>query len=360
MWWVAALVMAHAGTAEAAPKTAAPPVGAAGAAATAPSGAPASPTPSTVPAPDATVAPTAPDATTPAPDTTTPPPAAPAVEDGNGAAEEEEEEPPRKKRKKRRPARVIAEEDTEEEPESAEATQTAPPPVESWRLVGPHFLLGVERITNVLSWSVTESTQVPSSSNNFGASPTTVELKRGGTDVSFLGSGAVSLNVFGVPRVALDAMLGNGFTLGGSLSYMAVSLEHEQQVSSSTDKTSVDDGSSSVFIFAPRIGVMIPASPFVGIWLRGGVSRIAVETEAHLFSSVSGQQVTSTVTSTQTLVDLTLDPQLVINPAPHVGITLGALLDIGVSGTQEFSGGGATHDVTASSYGVTGGLVAIF
>jgi hypothetical protein len=358
MWWVAVLAVAHGGTAEAAPKSAAPPVGAAGAAATAPSGAPASPAPSTVPAPDASVAPTAPDATTPAPDTTTPPPTEPAAEDGNGAAEEDEEEPPRKKRKKRRPARVIAAEDTEEEPESAETTPTAPPPVERWRLVGPHFLLGVERITNVLSWSVTENAQVTSANNNFGSSPTTVELKRSGTDVSFLGSGGISTNVFGVPRVALDAMLGNGFTLGGSLSYMTFDTEHE--VSDGTTKASRDDGSASVFIFAPRIGVMIPTSPFVGIWLRAGVSRIAVSSEANLFSSVSGQQVTSTVTSTQTLVDLTLDPQLVINPVPHVGITLGALLDIGVSGTFETSGTGPTQDVTASSYGVTGGLVAIF
>jgi hypothetical protein len=366
MWWVAVLVIAHGGTAEAAPKSAAPPVGAAGAgaAATAPSSsAPASPSPSSGPAPEGSVAPPAPDATAPAPDTTTPPPTAPAAEDSNGAAEEEEEqeeEPPRKKRAKRHPARVIAAEDTDQEPESAEATETARPPIQSWRLVGPHFLLGIERITNVLGWSVTESVEVTSSNNNFGGTPTTLELKRGGTDVSFLGSGAVSPNVFGVPRLALDAMLDNGFTLGGSLSYMAVSLEHEQPVSGSVNKASVDDGSSSVFIFAPRIGVMIPASPFVGIWLRGGVSRIAVSSEANLVTSVSGEQITSTVTSTLTLVDLTLDPQLVINPVPHVGITLGALLDIGISGTQETSGAAASHDVTASSYGITGGLVAIF
>ena len=355
MWWGAVLVMAHGVTAEAAPKSAAPPVGAAGAAATAPSSEPAAPST----APDAPVAPTAPDATAPTPDTTTPAPTAPAAEDGNGAADEEEEqEPPRKKRKKHRRARVIAAEHTEQEPESDEATEAAPPPVQTWRLVGQaRFLLGIERITNALGWSVTESAQVTSANSNFNGAPTTVELERSGTDVSFLGSGAASSNVFGVPRVALDGMLENGLTLGGSLSYMVVSAKHE--VSQGTNKVSRDDGSASVFVFAPRIGVMIPASPFVGIWLRGGISRISTSYEVPQFDTSSGAQV-ATATSTLTLVDLTLDPQLVINPVPHVGITLGALIDIGLSGSLETSGTGPTQDVTASSYGVTGGLVAIF
>jgi hypothetical protein len=362
-WWGAVLVMAHGVTAEAAPKSAVPPVGAAGAAATPPSSA-ASPTPSAVPAPDASVAPPAPDATAPAPDTATPPPTPPAAEDSSDAAEEEEaeaeeQEPPRKKRVKRRPARVIAAERAEQEPEDAEAPETAPPPVQSWRLAGQaHFLLGIERVTNVLSWSVTERTQVASSNNNFGATPTTVELEleRSGTDVSFLGSGAASSNVFGVPRVALDAMLDNGLTLGGSLSYMVVSGKHDEP--QGTNKVSRDDVSAAIFVFAPRIGVMIPASPFVGVWLRGGVSRISMSYEIPRFDATSGAQI-STTTSTLTLVNLTLDPQLVINPVPHVGITLGALLDIGLSGTRETSGA-SSQDVTASSYGITGGLVAIF
>lgn len=356
--WGAVLVMAYGATATAAPKTAAPQTGAAGAAA-APSSAPALPAPSSAPAPDA---PPAPDATAPAPDTTTPPPAPPAAEDDNGAAEDEDEqEPPRKKHKKRRPARVIAAEDTEQEPES-EATETAPPPVESWRLAGqPHFLLGVERITNAVGWSVTRTETVTTFNNinnNFGT-PTTIELEQSGTDVSFLGSGEASANVFGIPRIALDGMFGNGLTLGGSLSYMVVSGKHEVADSSAT-KSSLDDGSASIFIFAPRVGVMIPTSPTVAIWLRAGVSRISISRDSHPFDPQTGKQLTSTATSTDTLVDFTLDPQLVITPVPHVGITLGALIDVGVSGTAETAGTSETHDTKASSYGVTGGLVAIF
>jgi hypothetical protein len=355
--WGAVVVMAYGAAAEAAPNAAAPQVGAAGAAATTPSTVPTAPAPSPTPVPDA---PSALDAAPPAPDTTTP--ASPPADDGNAVAEEQEEqdeEPPRRKRADRRRARVLVAEPTEDEPEAPEEAEVAPSPVASFHLAGPHFLLSVERITNLLSWSVTQTEEVTDFNSEFGAAATTLELERSGTDVSFLGSGGASTNVFSIPRVAFDGMFGNGFTLGGSLSYMVVSGKHEISTGGA-NKRGLDDGSASIFVFAPRIGVMIPASPFVGVWLRGGVSRISISRDVHPFDGQSGQQLASTVTSTLTLVDITLDPQLVLSPVPHVGITLGALLDIGVSGTAEVSGSTTTQDVKASSYGVTGGLVAIF
>jgi hypothetical protein len=127
-----------------------------------------------------------------------------------------------------------------------------------------------------------------------------------------------------------------------------------------TTKRSQGDPTNSIFILAPRVGVVIEASPTVGVWLRGGISRISLSTESNNVDIDTGEPLTTTSTSTVTLVDLTLDPQLVIAPLPHVGITLGALLDIGVGGTAETSGSTTTSDVTASSYGVSGGLVAIF
>jgi len=43
-------------------------------------------------------------------------------------------------------------------------------------------------------------------------------------------------------------------------------------------------------------------------------------------------------------------------PCPKAGLTR----EIGVSGTADMSGSTTTQDVEASSYGVSGGLVAIF
>jgi hypothetical protein len=219
-------------------------------------------------------------------------------------------------------------------------------------------MLSAERVTNILGWSVTRTATIPGFNQSF-TSDTQVELERSGTDVSFLGSGANSANVFSVPRVGFDGMFENGLTLGGSLSYLVSSGKHDV-LDFETTKRSQGDPTNSIFILAPRVGVVIEASPTVGVWLRGGISRISLSTESNNVDIDTGEPLTTTSTSTVTLVDLTLDPQLVIAPLPHVGITLGALLDIGVGGTAETSGSTTTSDVTASSYGVSGGLVAIF
>jgi hypothetical protein len=178
-----------------------------------------------------------------------------------------------------------------------------------------------------------------------------------GSDVSLLGSSGKSLNVFGVPRLAFDGMFQNGLTLGGSLSYLVVSGKTETSTLVSGTR-SQDEPTNAIFILAPRAGVVIAASKLLGVWLRGGFSRISQATDRKVVDAFSGAIVKTT--STATLVNLTLDPQLLINPVPHVGITLGALLDIGLGGSRELSTSTSTSDLTASSYGVTTGLVAIF
>ena len=243
--------------------------------------------------------------------------------------EEEEEERSREERGHVRRVR----ERRDEEPGEERA--------EPWKIVGSHFILSVERVTNVQSWS-------------FSASAQGAEVERSGTDVSFLSSGN-SPNVFGIPRVAFDGMLSNGLTLGGSLSYLVTSGKTESKNNGNT-LGSADTPTDSIFVIAPRIGVVIPASETVGLWLRGGISRIAMS------SKTTGSVGTSIVDvkTTVTLVDFTLDPQLLICPVPHVGVTLGALLDIGLSGSRETDGSDSNSDIKASSYGVTAGLVAMF
>jgi hypothetical protein len=310
-----------------------------------------------------TAAPTTPgapaDATTPAaPDTTAPPPPPPEAQPDAASAEEqaeEEAEEARRKKRKRRRQRAL---DTDEaESDDASPAVDVAPAAETWRMIGPHLMLSAERVTNLLGWSITRTEAVEDLS--FSGPGTNVDLETSGTDVSFLGSGGTSPNVFSVPRVGFDGMFESGLTLGGSLSYLVTTGKYET-VGSSTNKETHDAPTASIFVLAPRIGVMFAATPSVGVWLRGGISRISISSEVNNVDFDTGEPLTTTSTSTVTLVDLTLDPQLVISPAPHVGFTVGALLDIGVGGTAETSGSTVTHDVKASSYGVSGGLVAIF
>ena len=109
------------------------------------------------------------------------------------------------------------------DPESAEATdsaeQPAAPPTSNaagWSLTGPHFALSIERVTSVLGWSK-KITIAPVSGIG-----DPLDIETSGTDVSFLGAGALR-SASGVPRVAFDVILDGGFSIGGAISYMTSS-----------------------------------------------------------------------------------------------------------------------------------------
>lgn len=367
--WGAVVAAVACGTAaQAAPKAAgagaAGVTGSAGAGATAPSsGAMIAPGPSAPLVPPASVAPESPSA--PPPDVEAPPApdAAAQAEAEAEAREEAKEREAARKRVRRRRAQLEAEAEAEAEDEAEEAkhrTEVERPRsrLGDWRLVGPHFLISAERMTNVLGWSSTET--VPLMSINGFPTSSTAERERAGADVSFMGSGH-STNPFSIPRLGFDGMFANGLTLGGSISYLVASSEHQAFTTfNGTSTVTVKDPTVSTFVLAPRLGVMIQASRILGVWLRGGISRISMSTEAYGVDPDTGEQLSTSRTSTLTMVDVTLDPQLVFTPVPHVGLTLGAALDIGVSGGYEDADGSQERDFTQSSYGVTGGLVAIF
>jgi len=378
--WGALAVLVFGATAQAAPRATTPATGTGGASMAAPSANPSTAAPvagaPTSPDPSAPATPTggaAPDAAPPegaAPDAAAaseaPPTPAVAEED----PEEERARAERKKRKRKRQRQLDAEEADEEddEDEGRPARRapmdfqppTAPPVVEAprWNLIDSHFVLSIERATNLLSWSTTEASSVTTTALDGFPVTTTTDVEQSGTDLSFLGSGGVSSNPFGVPRIAFDGMFANGFTLGGSLSYLVTSGKRESKSGGTT--LSTEDPTTSLFLLAPRIGVMLPASSMVSVWLRAGITRVSASTELLRFDAQTGETLGGKVTATTTLVDLSLDPQLVICPVPHVGITLGVALDIGVSGDVAMSGSSTTRDVKTSSYGVTGGLAAIF
>lgn len=336
-------------------------VGAAGSPPVAPSGtAGAAGAPSTsAPAPAPVEGAPAPAPATPPEATTAPaPPTTQADANADADEDEAEDEAPRKKRKgkKKKKRRYYVEEDEGdvEVAQDEEISEHRPEP-SSWRLAGPHFILSAERITSILAWSQTATVD----SNSFGGPPQSIEATLSGTDVSLLGAGGFGRNPFTTPRVGLDYVFPGGFSLGGSLGYMVTSGESEFSAGGGSSKSDIP--TEDVIVFAPRLGVFLQGTPKVGVWLRGGLT--------HVVSTLSDEETdgngfTQRTEQTTKLWDLSFDPALVLSPVPHVGITIGASLDIGLSGTiKETSGTSTTGDetdITASSYGVTAGLVAMF
>jgi hypothetical protein len=299
------------------------------------------------------------EAAPPVESTPPPPPPPPPAPPPQAAPDEEDDYEPRRRRR-RKPL--------DWQPDNDEELGGG-----GWSLRGPHFILSAERMAGMLGHTYTieqKTEQIDPFTGQPTGIVTTRELKHSGTDIAFLGAGApfsgntVAINPFIIPRVAFDGMLGNGLTLGGSISYFVASGEQESPDLGSGAIRKQDTPTSSVFLLAPRLGVMLQASPKIGVWLRGGVTRVSMSTEEEETDPDTGQ--TFVDTNTITMVDITLDPQLVFAPVPHVGILLGAAVDMGVSGTIERTnsiGGTSVKEedgFTATSYGVTAGLAAIF
>jgi hypothetical protein len=157
-----------------------------------------------------------------------------------------------------------------------------------------------------------------------------------------------------LPRLSLDTRWSNGVSLGVVLSYAARSNER-----SAADAQDPLLSSESVLL-GPRLGWLKPLSRNTALWLRGGPTwALRATTEP---TSEPGER----LTLSERHWAISLEPQLVIMPLTHVGLSLGAAFDIGFDGESELSYRGGprpdttrTHE-TVSTYGVTAGLLALF
>lgn len=153
-------------------------------------------------------------------------------------------------------------------------------------------------------------------------------------------------NPYAVPRIAVDGVLHRTFTLGGSLGF-GVSAGARETGSSSPDLP-------LVFAFAlhGRLGYLLVQSGTLAYWLRAGAE--------YFWGSYDDSE--AQVENVTKAVALTIDPQLVITPAPHAAILVGPLINIGIWGSYErrFPSRTDQVDFTLSNLGVTVGLALFF
>jgi hypothetical protein len=261
------------------------------------------------------------------------------LEEEAEAEPEPQPERPRRGGRWRRP--LVGNHANDEEVSERESSEDEPTAARApgWQLGGSHFVLSFERLTSILSWrntvKIDDSREIASS----------------GADVSFLTAG-VGRTASALPRIMFDGIVEGGFTIGGGLGFGSSS-------GSSDGTASGDLPTNTAFLIAGRLGYFLPASESVALWFRGGLTRTSITGQVQGTSS-TGQPVT--FDSTITAVNVTLDPQIVLVPVPHVGITLGPLLDLPLGGTSRAEGGGesAELDYSSAAYGVTAGASAIF
>jgi hypothetical protein len=224
------------------------------------------------------------------------------------------------------------------------------------------FILSADRLVPILSF-----THFSQDSTNPGAGNTKVVGWNNQTAISLLwGSpsvqGSAGPMFFTVPRVGFDYVIVPNVTIGGDIVvFFTVGGSNGTETTrtnGTTTTTSSDNPSQLLFGIAPRGGYIFELTNLFSLWLRGGLSYYTYSNK-----TTNGNQTTS---NSQNQFALDLDPQFVITPVSHFGITVGLTADIPITG-----GHGTQVDIpnlsTSASagasvffFGATAGLLGYF
>lgn len=230
-----------------------------------------------------------------------------------------------------------------ERPRPAVSSESEPPRPHRFGVGDVRWLVGIERASSIVGYSSMADTDHGS------------EIVTNGVEASIIGHvNQDSFTPLVMPRLNLDARWASGFSLGLVLSYATRSAEQR------VDGLKEPLPSSEAALVGPRVGWLKPLTSHVAIWLRGGPTWAR--------RAVSGP--TSEPGERRTAIDqqwaLSLEPQLVVMPWRHLGLSLGAAFDVGFDGESNVTySGGRQPDLgplraTVSTYGVTAGLLALF
>jgi hypothetical protein len=178
-----------------------------------------------------------------------------------------------------------------------------------------------------------------------------VELeKTTATSVSALGNPLGSLaSFFSFPRLAVDAFVAPGLSVGAAVSVFHLSLS-----STPTGGMSFDQ-SVTGFVLAPRVGYAVRVSPAFSIWPRVGVSFIYASTD-------SSSQGVNQGTSTTSMLAATFEAPLAFTVASRVVILFGPTFDLGLTGSNKnepVGGPSTTTDTKDTEFGIQAGLLVL-
>jgi hypothetical protein len=146
---------------------------------------------------------------------------------------------------------------------------------------------------------------------------------------------------FTFPRLGLDYVVVPRITIGGDLLFYTTlggnSTTETDFTNGSSATVTVSAPSTLVFGVAPRGGYILPFSDLFSLWLRGGFSFYVASTKTQ-----NGNGVATSNNTNQFALDL--DPQIVLTPLSHIGITAGLTADVPIAGG---------HSVTIETPNVT-------
>ena len=131
--------------------------------------------------------------------------------------------------------------------------------------------------------------------------------------------------------------------------------------------TTFDTPSGNGLLLVPRAGYIFDFTPLLSIWARGGFTYYWMKSDGTNPAGNGRREIKDSFDG----LALSLDPQLVITPVPHFGITVGPMLDLPLAGSEKVettvtSPTGATTTMTTESsvkitnWGLTEGILGYF
>ncbi len=168
--------------------------------------------------------------------------------------------------------------------------------------------------------------------------------------------------VHNIPRVSVDYALSMHLTLGGSVP-LAFGLGGKEETKAANVTRSVDAPTTTIVGLAPRVGYILNVSDTFAIWPRAGFAYYSASEKATVRDNNNAE---GTRTVTTSFVSIDLDPQLVITPFPHFGITLGPVINVPIGGKieSETQFGSVKQSVEIDSkafhFGIMAGMLGYF
>ncbi len=197
-----------------------------------------------------------------------------------------------------------------------------------------------------------------------------IKIDQGGGDSTTNSQTSLSLlwtgepqDFYDIPRFGVDYVVAPSVTIGGDL-FATLPMSSTRSTTQNNTTTSRDGTKLNAFGIAARAGYVMPLAPRVAFWPRGGLSYTRVGTSNTQNGGGPGGGGTTSTTDSQW--GLSLEALFVVTAAPHLGIVLGPVLDLPLSGTQhdEITDNGMTvstdTDISELHVGITIGLLGWF
>jgi hypothetical protein len=170
------------------------------------------------------------------------------------------------------------------------------------------------------------------------------------TGASLFGDPVGTLGTFfSFPRLAVDAFVIPGLSVGAAVSVFHLSLSSTPMGGTSLDQ------SITGLVLAPRIGYAIRISSAFAVWPRAGLSFIYASSDTTAMGMSQG-------TSSSSVFAATVEVPFGFTVAPRIVIVFGPTLDVGLTGSNKNNPAGGTStttDVKDTEVGVQAGLLVL-